>query len=702
MAEPFIRIVDGKLSQVGFSNITKLENMQILSILGKGRMGKSSFLNSIITSIMGTNQNIFKTSDGDEHCTYGIDAYVIPKTNIIILDSKGLAYEDASHDPALLLFVYLISDVIIFNERMMLQNEALRLLEPMCTFMNYVEIEDIVKPTLFFRISDGHMVNDPVKNLEKVLKSHPDQYQSIRESIVHLFANPIKIVKTEQLDRRTLKILSQNEYDKLIIQPDTGFQEAINSILTCVGDEIEPKLFYKVKLSEIINSINTNDKININKLDIIGTTAKVDIHEYIDKIDPTMYSLIEVDGTQKSYLEKVETRIKSMKSYLTIFTNRFKLIAKTIRDPFYQKVEKRFLEPIESATKTSSEKARVLIEKYRVAASQNGLLANLYSTTKSFYSMGTNINEICRQHMKDIAVFEKECAKVYDPVRKECMEWINARYNEVSITFNECIENEKQMIQSIQIFCSEQISNFPTWFKDLLNSHPSIINIRTNDLIELFKKDKLTAIQEGIKSCITLQTISITMKDNKLICKKDNKLKCTDINYDLVGNMYKKTMESIIELYKDPSIETNIIAEKEFRLKNVIIRYNPKAEKSIFSQNPEITFVKDTIAINNIIGYDCYMTTFAFESLFNPLYKKAIQKIVGKGYCNHDLIKTHIFKHVWNGTAPISSNIKCYTGYDGTYKYIINVYQLFIHNVIKFHCKEVVANQFKLEEIADM
>jgi hypothetical protein len=52
------------------------------------------------------------------------------------------------------------------------QNEALRLIEPICTFTQYLDVDAVDKPSLIFRLSDGKQVKDPKKNLENVHMIH--------------------------------------------------------------------------------------------------------------------------------------------------------------------------------------------------------------------------------------------------------------------------------------------------------------------------------------------------------------------------------------------------------------------------------------------------------------------------------------------------------------------------------------------------
>jgi ABC-type cobalamin/Fe3+-siderophores transport system ATPase subunit len=176
-AKSFIKFDGKKLRLEDDLDLPTTTPVKVLSILGKARMGKSTFLNTIVSKLTGENTNVFNCQTGIEHCTIGVDYCFLPEHNLLLLDSQGLANGDAQHDPALLLFIYLISDVIIFNDSKILQNEALKLIEPICAFMTYIEdIDNYIKPNLIFRLSDGKLVKDTKKNLSNVLAQHDDQY----------------------------------------------------------------------------------------------------------------------------------------------------------------------------------------------------------------------------------------------------------------------------------------------------------------------------------------------------------------------------------------------------------------------------------------------------------------------------------------------------------------------------------------------
>ena len=114
--------------------------LSVLALIGPARRGKSTLLNCIISSLLKGNYSLFETSDTDEHCTYGIDYAIIEteEKNILFFDVQGMGLHDSSNDCKILLYIYLIADIIIFNERNMIDNRTLDNLLPLTTFMTFI------------------------------------------------------------------------------------------------------------------------------------------------------------------------------------------------------------------------------------------------------------------------------------------------------------------------------------------------------------------------------------------------------------------------------------------------------------------------------------------------------------------------------------------------------------------------------------
>lgn len=455
-SSPFVKIVASNLCSVGDIAIPDSDTIRVVSILGKARMGKSTFLNAIVSQLTGKNAAPFATQDNDEHCTRGIDAYYCKANSLLLLDCQGLALEDSSHDPALLLFAYLISDTIIFNERMMLQNEALKLLEPICTFMTYIDIEEIKKPKLYFRISDGDMVKDPRKNLEKVMTHYKDQYQSIRDSVTHLFQPGIGIVKTDTLDRVTKAHIQTGNYATLFTATDElGFAAAIRDILSGLPTG-QPAAVWKHSIPRIIQNINRNEKITIDKLDIVGQTGRIEILEWITALSPDLFKEIPVDATQATYDKNVEPRKAEKKKTLSTFTRNFKSVSSAIKDSHYTTLSERLTAPIEEATKRSIVCAEKVVAE-AVSAARNATFAPI-TTEKA--SLTCTPPAFFDTYLDVFRRLQNICKNVYQPVREKYESWVKTQEDALMALVEAIRKEEAQEVQAMTAMCNDVVERF--------------------------------------------------------------------------------------------------------------------------------------------------------------------------------------------------------------------------------------------------
>lgn len=337
--------------------------LYVLSIIGKARTGKSTLLNCIISILRNESSNIFLTSNKDEHCTHGIDYYVIEQLDrvLLILDVQGIEYHDSSLDSKMILFVYLISNLIIFNEKNIISNATLTSLQPLSTFISCFEMNKETKPNIIFRIADVDLEFDPQTNLDKTLEKQDDQYQNIRESIIELFSE-ILCFKTESLDRSEKKLLLDGKYLEFL-RNSNGFAELSNIILQKLVSNKEYNLFdFVLTINTLSQMINENKKIDWNKLDLTKQVAKGEILEWINtNIDSSYYLKVCVDGSQTDY----DNIVVPLKTYidrkLLDFDKRFNNTPPKIRNDYKLEIENRFNIVYEDAMKQTIEKSAEFI-----------------------------------------------------------------------------------------------------------------------------------------------------------------------------------------------------------------------------------------------------------------------------------------------------------------------------------------------------
>jgi len=333
--------------------------LSVLALIGPARRGKSTLLNCIISSLLKGNYSLFETSDTDEHCTYGIDYTIIEteEKNILFFDVQGMGLHDSSNDCKILLYIYLIADIIIFNERNMIDNRTLDNLLPLTTFMTFINesslIEHSKRPKIMFRISDQDLKADPQQNLIKVLEDRKDQYQNVRESVKKLFS-VLLAMKTEPLERSEKALLQNKDYYKFLKNSENNFKNVCESIIEELYKTSKFSNFskYYEYIQKIALELNENKKIDWDKLDLTKHISKQEITEWIkSNVDETKYNVIEVDGTHTDYLNKIEPHQKYIVNVLQKFDNYFINTTPKIRDGIRIELQTKLTKPYDNAIK---------------------------------------------------------------------------------------------------------------------------------------------------------------------------------------------------------------------------------------------------------------------------------------------------------------------------------------------------------------
>ena len=692
-SKPLIRFNGTKLILV--ENELPTTPVKILSIIGKARMGKSSFLNAFISKYNGKNTTVFTTQDGDDHCTLGIDYYYLPDHNLLLLDSQGLAHENSSHDPSLLLFIYLVSNIVIFNESTMLQNSALRLIEPICTFTQYLDMDSYDKPSLMFRISDAKKGSDINKTLEKLMAHHDDQYNSIRESIENVFAQPVKIIKTEYPQVKDDEYLSANDYLSVLSSRENGFESAIGSITANIST-VNLRENILSKLSEYVDSINNNEQININKLDIVSLTHNNDLLTWLSKVPADLKSEIEVDGTQGTYDNNVVTRQASVKKWKTDFTKRFKNITETIKKEHKAKLDKELDGPIERAKIKSEEKA---LKKLKGAGLDALMLPREYKVIEDA-GLTTDFVSLQERIFADYQQFQKYLAKLYEPIRIMYDTILNAMYAEAI----KKVENTKKMSEKqrseVQAMCNSTLENFDSWLVEEIQKFDESILLQSNsELYKEFRERKIKEVTLFIHSTVTRFNVNLSIKPgNKLEASIEGRL-VNDVRYKLIADIYNDFVEKINKLPVDDGlVHTFLVDIKEEHLRNKVI-LDPILAKKILLLNPEIKFVYDSVLLKTCVldSHNLektempYMTLRTWNDVYEPMYVKVMEDLLEYGLCK----STNTFRDFMVELPDENSNIINVNRLDVTYSsectmYQKNICDAMITGLKKVYCRMIV------------
>jgi len=685
MSQPFVKIEDKKLQLKAKLDFAKLGDVKVVSILGKARMGKSSFLNCIASYLAKDNKKIFSSMGGGEHITKGIDFYHIPEQNILLLDSQGLAHYDAQHDPILLLFVYLISDVIIFNERMMLQNEALKLLEPVCAFLNFVDVDDIIKPSLFFRISDCDLnPSDAEKNLNKIMAEYPDQYQSIRASITHLFQEPLRIVPTTSLDKAPKAFIDAGTFKPLLSDEENGFKGAIEAILATVTYPSKQKNQNIANLPRIIKQINNNQKIDISKLDVVQLTTYKEIRDWIDQQPKENYAPITVDGTQKSFEENVTPRLNKKKAILTAFSKRFKSVPDSVKESHHSKLSADLAEPITLAIAESTRKAEERVYAVKNVALANRKFPDINNNSSSFTV--TADAGFISQYLRTICNLETASLDIYDPVKQKYTDICKTIYKSFTEILNVVKGLENTNLEVINKYTNELLKEYVEKSTEKIRALPATCLLQKDDDIvrQLFTE----TVSKHAKTVSQMYILYKIAGDIHLNSTATFYYKAFNQTGYIIPDLYDHTKECCAQFTNTLKILNNTLADVVVENKKSLLFGKYMLENkhnTILLANSKIDFVKSDIVNNKMLCDKAFMTLETYENIYAPLLEEAIESLKKKGYISEgDLIIDD---------PVIDRNLTNYSvSYNGDCSDVRfnNLSQLLEHKIAKIYCKEFV------------
>lgn len=688
MAQSLIDIQNNKLilnSKVSFNNTNK--TIKVISIIGKARTGKSTFLNCLLTYWKTDSQNVFTMSNTGKHCTNGIDIYNIADQGIILLDFQGIYLGDSSNDPKLLLLAYLLSDVIIFNETKMLSNITLQQFEPMLSFINYMKgANDLTNfnPKLIFRISDMSLDIEPTTNMQDMLKYEDDQFQAIRECINDLFDNPYAVC-TKNLDRTELTLLKQNKFREILENTDNDFDDAItkiNEYLECCESRKTVSIFLE-DLPKIIKNINDEKAIDFKKLDIVKSLGDHQIRDWIDSFGTDIYADIPVDGTSETY-KNVIKRQEEMDKMLSNLHSTFKSIPKSIRDERVSIIKGRIVEKINKADCENQEKANTLMNGFltKILLPANGVnvmyanipINNDIDINNQQFSLDTLIKPITDklEQIKTETEFIHNCAKMPFMVWKvKIIKELKTRIE------SEIYEHHTQIA-----CCDKNIQKYYDYFNTNLDDeicklvsgvplHEPYANVLSK--LKTDSLQKLNKLSEFVCKDIDIKGITVNCKNikyirliiNKLTERLPNVKTCVStcdytINEKIVKvSAYHKDFQILFDKYTKKLNElldtkgTDIIAKyRNIELTKIGNLNNYKIDPNstglttysiLFINNPKTQIISFKYTITTQAPNNCvyqekahyihdYMTEDYYKQSLEPILLQTCNRLYKKGY----------------------------------------------------------------------
>ena len=303
--------------------------ISVISILGAPKSGKSILANCIATSILKTNFNLFNTNT-ENNLNYGIE-YVLIETkdrNILILDIIEKTDRDLLNTCKILLFVYLVSDIMLYNEK---KNNNLNQ-----NTKNYFSILNKINQNIKNEFSLSTLIFNIFNN-----ENDMEMYEEISYNLNKLFSK-IDINNIEIIDENNVDLLNNNMY-KDFLSIETKYNDVCETIINNLYENNKSKdisSFYKL-LENIKLEINNN--IDWNNLTFDITTIE-DINEWKkDNITLTIINDDLIDGTEEQYINYFKKLRENMDEILINYKNYFFYKKSVLVDEEYNKISIDFL-----------------------------------------------------------------------------------------------------------------------------------------------------------------------------------------------------------------------------------------------------------------------------------------------------------------------------------------------------------------------
>uniref|UniRef100_A0A6C0ED67 G domain-containing protein n=1 Tax=viral metagenome TaxID=1070528 RepID=A0A6C0ED67_9ZZZZ len=263
----------------------------IVSVIGKPHTGKTTFLNCLCTYISNQNCKPFPNVSNDINGIY----LELNGVNVLFLDYPSLDL-NSINDVKLMTFAYLVSDVIILNERHVISNSTLKLFDSLVVYLSQTGFSRYSNPELIFRVIDADK-NLDVKD-DTFLMYNNDSNDSIKHFINESF--DIHIIKEDILTDQARKCLEEDSYDKYIeFISNDNFKYIIDILSQLSMPEVNATdINYASMISNIIMLLNTTPIPQLN-LDVVTNNVMSDIRDWANNNKMVIY--VEPTGKESIY-----------------------------------------------------------------------------------------------------------------------------------------------------------------------------------------------------------------------------------------------------------------------------------------------------------------------------------------------------------------------------------------------------------------
>ena len=590
----FININQAKLNLLDeISDLNLNKELVVVSFLGKARIGKSTLMNCFVSHLSNSNLKIFNTSNSvKEHCTSGIDFLSIETETktILLLDIQGLDFKDSKDDCKLMLFVFMISNIIIYNEKGILTNSVLSSFQALTSLVTHIK-DNQIKPNLIFRSIDVDSEledYDPTENLTDMLsEDRTDQYTNVRKSITKLFAT-INSKPTYSIEKREKQLLNSNDFVNFMNNEENGFKLFCNYLIHQINSSPKhnpSKFIERVKI--VIDQINSNKKIDCKIFDLTSAQSEIAIRDWEEKeINSSKYNEITVDGSQLMYELNVIPIINYRNDILDKFDKLFSMATPSIRDERRDKIKNKFDTVIFAATKTAKQisfDALSIIYNYMLKSDKE-VITSKKTNSNILFESNEEINEL--YHLFDTEkssnLFESDLSVT----------------NDIFTSSSKSSKSSKRYKEKIAII--DPIQTFDTWYNNNIES----IHKEYNDLINNSKW--LSIVKEEFINKIDKLVKKNTIEIKKIFIVKQNQFndyidKCFEsikdfINYNTILDYVSDINTSFSKALDFESSKFNHLVESKLKYNTTSLSLFPTVD----IKNVDVDFF-DSLQISSLL-----------------------------------------------------------------------------------------------------
>lgn len=580
-------------SQVDYSKY------KIISTFGKNMTGKSTLLNMILSTMTKNDKKIFGIEKTNE-LKMILYPQIIDEQHYLFVDVKGLKELDTPEEIKILLKLYLMSDIIIYNIESRFEKQDLIPFQILLSHLMKFNLSNH-KSNLFINVCDCKFTNIK-QQIDLVLDTKNDKFYSLMSCIKKLFNN---------IDGFSSKHLAKQ------LQGD-NFIDFINE--NEMNDEIN-RLVTSINLSEtnmrekIVENLNMIDQIDFNYYD--GTlNYQKRMLEYSDEFHETLKQEMKdhkiknrksVTYTQTFFDEEIIPKELIYNEIKNKVITKFYYYDEETLKPILCELDRKLFSPLIELKQTFISSCDEYC-KQRFEVINEDLQDNLCKNSKLYLSTNFNIDELTKTIDEYHTLFINELSDVYNDKKTEYITNTLSYYEKLlKFIKHDLLDHNKSILEKI----NSEISKFVNELND-------------QQILGNLSGIKITDLENVSTICSISETNLIKHVNNIVSNYKYRNIKFDDcqINYEELD---------IFDIYED-------MEEYKFCLTKLNSKINSLTSNNEFIKELK---VKKTEIIKEMIRSTCISSDKEIDSIIksNPNIKFIIVKSTECKFVDNELYK---------------------------------------------------------------